>query len=287
MAPWPPEPPNSGVQTSPGSGSSLQPGLLHSIREARPCAFARPFRLDLHLPLDGERGASAVHVVRREAFEKAGYFDERLSSREDWDMCLRLSFHFPFVFVPGLVAVYLPSPRGLWQGDHRKRENIMRVVSKAVQMMPDSPPNAELKRTALARTSLRYAESWPEILTSLRTYPFVIRHHWARAWVGNWMCKLALRSESPASTLLKLCAEMKEATFDPRVTSCWRVRQTAAKSWALIASALAVHPMQQREAAFAATHAVSLSPLLIVRGALAPIIVRGALGSFGGTFRHS
>src|SRR5712691_3895396 len=70
-------------------------------------------------------------LIRHEALKKTGYFDESLPPCEDWDLWLRLSFHFPFVFVPGLVAVYLPSPRGLWQSE--KHKNNARVLEKALQ----------------------------------------------------------------------------------------------------------------------------------------------------------
>lgn len=42
--------------------------------------------------------ASAV-VVRRECFEKVGYFDEKLATAEDYDMWLRLSSAFPIMFL--------------------------------------------------------------------------------------------------------------------------------------------------------------------------------------------
>jgi glycosyltransferase involved in cell wall biosynthesis len=225
-------------------------------------------------------------LIRREALEKTGWFDESLPSCEDWDQWLRLSFHFPFVFVPGLVAVYLPSPRGLSLSEEKKGNNA-RVVEKALQMIPDSGRYAGLKRAARARTALKHGQTWPEILAALRTDPSILRHSWARHYVSRWILKLARRSEAPLSALQELCTQMKEATSDARV-SRWRVRQTVAMSWAETASALAVRPARQREAAYAATRAVALAPSLLAGGAphapghqrrpaLAPIIVRGAL----------
>ncbi len=173
----------------------------------------------------------------------------------------------------------------------------MRVIEKALQMLPDSRRYAQLKRTARARTALKHGQTWAEILAALRTDPFILRHSWARHYVSRWIRKLALRSEAPLSTLQEVCVQMKEATSDPRV-SRWRVRQTVARSWAETASSLAVRPAQQREAAYAATRAVALSPSLLVGGAphapghqrrraLAPIIVRGALAFCAGSARSS
>ena len=215
-------------------------------------------------------------LVRREALEKTGYFDESLSSGEDWDLWLRLSFHFPFVFVSGLVAVYLVSSRGLWQSDAREKENNERVFEKALQMLPDSR-RYELKRTVHARTALTSSKTWADALEALRTYPSLMRHSWARDWMSGWMRKSALKSEAPLSTLQELCAQMKKAaTSDAGVRNSWRVRQTVATSWAETASYLAIRPAREREAAYAAARAVALAPSLVVRRALVPIIVRGA-----------
>jgi len=239
-------------------------------------------------------GVDAV-LIRHEALEKTGYFDESLPPCEDWDLWLRLSFHFLFVFVPGLVAVYLPSPRGLWLSG--EKGNNARVIEKALQMLPDSRHYAELKRTARARTALKHGQTWPEILAALRTDPSILRHSWARHYVGRWTLKLALQSEAPLLTLQELCTQIKEATPDARV-SRRRVRQTVAKAWAETASSLAVRPARQREAAYAATRAVALAPSLLAGGAphapghqrrraLAPIIVRGALAFCAGSARGS
>jgi glycosyltransferase involved in cell wall biosynthesis len=225
----------------------------------------------------------AVHsvLIRREALERTGYFDETLSTYEDWDLWLRLSFNFPFIFVPGLIAVYLLSHRGLWHTtDEHDKENTGRVIAKALQMLPDLPRY----RTARARQALAYGKTWTEILAALRTYPFILRYAWARRWVSLWIRKLALRSESPLTSLRELCTEVRGATSDARR---WRVRQTVAKSWAELASSLAVRPAQQQEAAYAAIHAVVLAPSLLVRGALAPIIVRGAIAFCVGSARGS
>jgi hypothetical protein len=197
-------------------------------------------------------------LIRREGLERTGYFDETLSTYEDWDLWLRLSFNFPFIFVPGFIAVYLLSRRGLWHTDEHGKENTGRVIAKALQMLPDQPRY----RTARARQALAYGKTWAEILAALRTYPFILRYAWARRWESLWIRKLALRSESPLTSLQELCTEVREATSGARR---WRVRQTVAKSWAELASSLAVRPGRQQEAAYAAIHAVVLAPSLLVR----------------------
>jgi glycosyltransferase involved in cell wall biosynthesis len=217
-------------------------------------------------------------LIRREALDKAGYFDESLSSYEDWDLWLRLSFHYSFVFAPGLVAVYLVAARGLWQTGTRAKENTERVIEKALRMLPDSPDYVELKRTARARLALEYSQAWTQVLEALRMYPFLVRYDWARQRVARWMRKLALKSGSPLCSLEELCSEVKEAAkSDPGIRNSWWMRQTVAKSWAETASYLAVRPAQEREALYAAARATALAPTLLFRGALGLIMIRGAI----------
>lgn len=44
-------------------------------------------------------GSGSAVLVRRDCFEKCGFFDELLPSCEDWDMWLRISRHFSFTYV--------------------------------------------------------------------------------------------------------------------------------------------------------------------------------------------
>ncbi|MFH1879124.1 MAG: glycosyltransferase family 2 protein [Candidatus Omnitrophota bacterium] len=48
-------------------------------------------------------GLSAV-LARKECFEKAGMFDEALSSCQDWDMWKRIADHYEFEFVPDVLS---------------------------------------------------------------------------------------------------------------------------------------------------------------------------------------
>jgi hypothetical protein len=197
--------------------------------------------------LSGNKMHSHSVLIRSEALKKTGYFDESLSTGEDWDLWLRLSFHFAFIFVPGLVGVTHVSPRGLSLSDTREKENTERVLAKAMQMLPDTPGSAELKRTARARRVLEQSETWADILAALREYPFMMRYSWARHHVSRWMYKFALKSGTPVSTLQKLCAQMTEATTsDRRLQSRWQVRQTVVKSWAGIAFSFALRPLRHR-----------------------------------------
>jgi glycosyltransferase involved in cell wall biosynthesis len=67
------------------------------------------FRGDVSSRLLGSN-ITAVHtpIIKKKYLEKAGFFDEALSSYEDWDMWIRLSKHCWFDFVPDpLVKCYI------------------------------------------------------------------------------------------------------------------------------------------------------------------------------------
>jgi glycosyltransferase involved in cell wall biosynthesis len=58
-----------------------------------------------HILLQGNFIPSMAVLIRRACFEKVGYYDENLVY-EDWDMWLRISRHYKFVFSPFVSAKY-------------------------------------------------------------------------------------------------------------------------------------------------------------------------------------
>ena len=219
-------------------------------------------------------------LVRREAFEKTGYFDEQLASYEDWDMWLRLSFYFPFLFLPGVVAVYDVSPDGLWLGVPRdvQEERCTRVIEKAVQMLPGSPACMELKRTARARVALAYAPTWAKELAVLHANPGIARYGWAQRYVRHWVWKQARKTASPISTTRDLSAQVKAAIAPRSIRGRWWGRKMLAEIWAEIARSLASgHQRGERDAAYAAVCAVAHLPSYIIQLTLARIILHGVL----------
>lgn len=49
---------------------------------------------------------SSSVVIRKEVFEKVGYFDERIASSEDLDMWYRIILHYPVVYYDKVLAYY-------------------------------------------------------------------------------------------------------------------------------------------------------------------------------------
>ncbi|HWW84225.1 MAG TPA: glycosyltransferase [Vicinamibacterales bacterium] len=232
-------------------------------------------------------GHFAAFLARRTAFEKVGGFDESLESFEDYDLSLRLAFHFSFLFVSGAVTIYNPSPTGLWLGRAATTAgaaDLCRVIDKALQMLPDDVQHLELKRKARARVALA-AAGWLRDLEqgrtmmagTLREYPESLLDGVSRDRVAR-MLEQAFLSESVAR-VRDICAQIEGATRGATATGRWWIRRVIAAFWARKAHALAYGPQPNCvDAAHAAFFALASAPwYLIRRPRLARIIARGLL----------
>jgi len=99
-------------------------------------------------------------LARRTVFDRVGYFDERLTTIEDYDMWLRLARSERFMFVPGATAIYRYSPHGMLGtsvGDGRYERTLRIVLEKALASLPDSEVTTELKQKACAYAQVQVA----------------------------------------------------------------------------------------------------------------------------------
>ena len=85
---------------------------------------------------DTVSGGSVV-LVRREALEAAGPFDESLAIREDWDMWIRLARCHRFATVPRVLVGYTRSPGSSSRDYERLAEEGVRVLAKVRRDDPD------------------------------------------------------------------------------------------------------------------------------------------------------
>ncbi|MEQ9355665.1 glycosyltransferase [Coleofasciculus chthonoplastes] len=87
-------------------------------------------------------------LIRAEAFQSVGKFDESLEFSEDWDMWLRLAACYEFVAVPSAQILYRISPNSASFNVWKMEAGSLRVLEKAWAQAPPTTPN--LKRKILA-----------------------------------------------------------------------------------------------------------------------------------------
>jgi len=242
--------------------------------------------------MDNFCGHHASALIRRTAFDAVGDFDESLGSYEDYDMSLRLAFHFPFRFIPGAVDIYNLSPQGLWMtrvASGLATRDVTHVIEKALQMLPDAAPYPELKREIRARAALDAAslfvelgdpaQVWAKLLVALRRCPELTGYDWGRDTVSRLTYTQARAAASPVAATRDLCAQIKAATANSSPQEQRSMRRMMAMIWGRMALSLAADPaVRNRDAAYAAACAVALAPLFLIRRELLRGLARRVLG---------
>lgn len=243
---------------------------------------------------------SAVHggclLIRRDAFDSAGYFDEDLLTAEDLDLSLRLAFHVKFLFVPEPVMIYNISPHGLWltsaahggaSSDHG------RAIEKAMRLLPDSPRYRRLREEAPIRIALHamlpfiligeLTGARAALLEALRAYPSSGRYPWARDEVRRVARQLLRHGASPVAEARLLCAQIEGVTRGGGIRGRWYIRWILADIWAdIVLSGALRRRVRFREASFAGIRAIAYAP---TRPALVVRIGRTLMREFRQRFR--
>jgi cellulose synthase/poly-beta-1,6-N-acetylglucosamine synthase-like glycosyltransferase len=217
----------------------------------------------------------AALLVRREAFDTAGYFDETLVTSEDNDMSLRLAFHFRFLFEPVPVTIYNISPNGSWltrAASGGATDDYRRVMEKALQMLPDSRRYKRIREETPIRVAMQTISPWvlvgeltrarAKLLEALREYPLSGRHAWVRYRVRWVTHQLLLKAASPLAEARELCTEIESATGGAGGLRGRRyTRWILAEIWADVFLSDALRRrVGRRSAAYAAARAISYAP---------------------------
>ena len=93
---------------------------------------------------------SPTLLIRRECFKKAGLFDPKLKSSQDWDMWLRIAKYYKFDYVPAVVAKY-------YVHGHQITFNMEKYISgreKFVWKYPDIYKNPRILSLHLSQMGL-------------------------------------------------------------------------------------------------------------------------------------
>ncbi|MGL5084037.1 MAG: glycosyltransferase [Microcoleaceae cyanobacterium] len=93
-----------------------------------------------------ENGSSPL--IRRQAFEEVGMFDESLKAAEDWDMWIRLAAKYSFITVPQPQILYRVSNTSMSTNVVRQEVETLKVIQKAFAQAP--PKYQYLRKASLA-----------------------------------------------------------------------------------------------------------------------------------------
>jgi glycosyltransferase involved in cell wall biosynthesis len=150
-------------------------------------------------------------LVRRDAFDKAGYFDEEVPTMEHYDMALRLARHYQWQFIPGHVAHGRFWKRGKWASNvisGCNEQTLPRIVERALSTLPDTPRHMDTKkkaRVAVCKTITEQRWWWnggvgavrAYLLASLQVHPWLADDPTVRELLDRVARQLACTSPSP------------------------------------------------------------------------------------------
>lgn len=86
--------------------------------------------------LEGNKvaGSGSGVLIKREVFQKVGYFDENLPAAEDWDMWLRIAREFDFDYVSQKLVQIRRHQTNMSNSEFRLLKGITLVLNKLVEM---------------------------------------------------------------------------------------------------------------------------------------------------------
>lgn len=179
-------------------------------------------------------GHHAACLARREALERAGGFDESLTTYEDYDLSLRLARHHQFLFVPAVVTVYNQSPNGQYLrqvASGAAARDLSSVIEKGLRTLPDSPDYGDLKDAARARAALeptyaldklgKVARAREQLIDALRTFPWALEYHWGRQYVAAFAARRVREGISPGTVVGELYGQIRPITAPDHACLDW------------------------------------------------------------------
>jgi glycosyltransferase involved in cell wall biosynthesis len=183
------------IEQAAGCGFSFGDSLARDISGAS--SIRKPHIIDNDIfrsLLVGPQFSTDSVMVRRDCFDRCGYFDPRLRTGEDWDMWLRLASVETGVYVPEALCVYHPPVPGKYPIPllHKCTELILDKIYSNVEMLRLYPRLIDRRRwsyawhySVLAKSYLRQAKIIPFLQLAMRaviTHPVGLYYLGYRWW---------------------------------------------------------------------------------------------------------
>ncbi len=249
------------------------------------------------LLLRGNRcGPPIAVLVRRDAFDAAGGFDEGVPTGEDYDMWLRLAFRFPFIFSPGPVAVRHRALQGKY-GRFLLAGNagcctayVVRrsVVERALALLPGAEPVETIRREALAALETRIGAELcrygqvdllrAHFTSAFRRTPWIVHYGFARADIAQAWRRFAMTVDVPIPETSVFCGVLRRAARGHGVKHWAQTRRLLGGIWRELGIHLAAAG-RHKEAMYAAGGALVQNPLLLGRSTLPRLITEAGIGA--------
>lgn len=106
-------------------------------------------------------------MVRREALDQVGLFDEQMTIAEDYELWLRLARHAPMRAVPDVMCRYRVHPGGITRTNQRQLD-VVEALYQRLQQLWELPPSA--LRPGRRWVHLRRARQAPTLVGRLGHY---------------------------------------------------------------------------------------------------------------------
>ncbi|MBA3753004.1 MAG: glycosyltransferase family 2 protein [Nitrospira sp.] len=212
-------------------------------------------------------------LVRRELFERAGFFDESKAGMEHYDMALRIAALTPWMFLSGgPVARGRYSQQGLWYStiaNGTNEQQLPRIVETALKKLPATAEGDRVRRKARAAVCASIAhQRWnasggvqssrEHLLKSLHEAPWLLSETAVVDWLKRVAGALAATSTNPVQAVKTFWKDIKRETTGSPLIDQFQMRRLLGDL--LGAAAMSLQRGSPRMARFVAISALAYDP---------------------------
>jgi hypothetical protein len=226
--------------------------------------------------LQGNFISTITVLVRRTALLQVGDFEPSVAGTEDYDLWLRLAYHFPFRYVPGPLAVYRPALNGLFKttiATGASRDIHRRILKRALSLMPSASPETVQRMTdSMEYNNAKNLATLPshlalsQMLEHLAEYPRIAQNPEIRAWIVWKSREESLAAADPCQAAAVVCRRIEAALGDSPDT-----RRLIGAVWTELAVGL-VRARRANQALRAAREAMRVDPVGFVGRSFTPLL---------------